>query len=107
VESRRLHSRYVRRLADTGGGQEGLIRLQVRRFFCGNTWCTKQTFAEQAAALTARHARRTTALSAVLQAVALALGRRAGSRLAAEASRSTLLRLILMSVDTLARSPTA
>ena len=56
------------------------------------------TFAEQVSGLTSKHARRTPALTAVLQAVALALGGRAGARLtgrlAAGVSRMTLIRLI-------------
>ena len=56
------------------------------------------TFAEQVSGLTSRHARRTPAVTAVLQAVALALGGRAGARLtgrlAAGVSRMTLIRLI-------------
>jgi len=35
--SQRVHSRYQRHLADTAaGGQEVVIDLQARRFFCGN-----------------------------------------------------------------------
>ena len=56
------------------------------------------TFAEQVSGLTSKHARRTPALTAVLWAVALALGGRAGARLtgrlAAGVSRMTLIRLI-------------
>jgi hypothetical protein len=59
VASRRVHSRYERRLADTAaGGQEPLIRLQVRRFFCRNDVCGRTTFAEQVPGLTSRYARR-------------------------------------------------
>ena len=80
-----------------------LIDLQARRFFCGNGACVKATFAEQVAGLTTRYGRRTPALEAVLQAVALALGGRAGARLtgrlAGAASRSTLLRLIRAAAD--------
>ena len=99
VVSRRVHSRYQRRLADTASGsQEVLIHLQARRFFCGNDACAKSTFAEQVPGLTARYARRTCGLEEVLQAVAMALGGRAGarltSRLACAVSRSTLIRLI-------------
>lgn len=95
----RVHSRYQRRLSDVAAsGQEVLIHLQVRRFTCGNDACKRRTFAEQVPGLARRHARRTTGLSASLQAVALALGGRAGARLSARlavpASRSTLLRLI-------------
>ncbi len=60
--------------------------------------CAKTTFAEQVPGLTTRYGRRTCGLQAVLQAVALALGGRAGARLtgrlACAVSRSTLLRLI-------------
>jgi len=99
VLSRRVHSRYQRRLGDAAaGGQEVLIHLQVRRFFCGNPGCAKTTFAEQVPGLTTRYGRRTPGLDQMLQAIALALGGRAGSRLtgrlACAVSRSTLLRLI-------------
>ena len=77
VVSRRVHSSYQRRLADTAsGGQEVLIDLQVRRFFCGSPACGKTTFAEQVPGLTVRYGRRTGQLQAVLQAIALALGGR-------------------------------
>ena len=99
VASVRVHSRYERRLADTAaGGQETLVHLLVRRFFCQNDACPRVTFAEQVTGLTSRYARRTTGLGETLGAVALALGGRAGARLsgrlACPASRSTLLRLI-------------
>ena len=68
------------------------------RFRCLAAQCPKATFAEQAAGLTSRHARRTPAGTAVLEAVALALGGRAGARLsgqlAAAVSRTTLIRMI-------------
>jgi transposase len=104
VVSRRVHSGYQRRLADTAsGGQEVLIDLQVRRFFCGSAACAKTTFAEQVPGLSTRYGRRTSALQAVLQAVALALGGRAGARLtgrlACAVSRSTLIRLIRAAAD--------
>jgi transposase len=97
--SRRVHSRYERRLLDTAaGGCEVMICLEVRRFLCLSAQCAKRTFAEQVSGLTTRHARRTPGVTAVLVAVALALGGRAGARLsgrlAAAVSRSTLLRLI-------------
>ena len=71
--SRRVHSSYQRQLADTAsGGQEVLIDLQARRFFCSSPGCGKTTFAEQVPGLTTRYGRRTCALQAVLRAVALA-----------------------------------
>ena len=110
VVSRRVHSSYQRQLADTtSGGQEVLIDLQARRFFCGNPTCGKATFAEQVPGLTTRYGRRTCALQAVLLAVALALGGRAGARLtgrlACTVSRSTLLRLIRAAADPDGRTP--
>jgi transposase len=110
VVSRRVHSRYQRRLSDTAsGGQEVLIDLQARRFFCGNHACAKGTFAEQVPGLTTRYGRRTCGLQAVLQAVGLALGGRAGARLtgrlACSVSRSTLLRLIRAAPDPAGQTP--
>ena len=109
VVSRRVHSRYQRKLADTAsGGQEVLIQLQARRFFCGNERCGKATFAEQVPGLTVRYGRRTCGLDGVLQAVALALGGRAAARLtgrlACSVSRSTLLRLIRAAPDPAAKT---
>lgn len=102
--SRRAHSRYQRKLAHTAsGGREVLIRLQIRRFSCGNDACAKGTFAEQVSGLITRYGRRTCGLEGVLQAVALALGGRAGARLtgrlACSVSRSTLPRLIRAAPD--------
>jgi len=99
VVSRRVHSHYQRKLADTAsGGQEVLIHLRARRFFCSSGACAKVTFAEQVPGLTVRYGRRTCGLDDVLQAVAMALGGRAGARLtgrlACAVSRSSLIRLI-------------
>ncbi len=97
--SARVHSRYVRRLADSAvGGRPVLIELQVRRFRCGQRSCQQATFAEQVDGLTVRHGRRSTGLQTVLEHLAVMLAGRAGARLshalAAGVSRSTLLRLI-------------
>jgi zinc-finger of transposase IS204/IS1001/IS1096/IS1165 len=104
VLSRRVHSRCQRRLADTASGaQEVLIDLRARRFFCGNDACAKATFAEQVPGLTTRYGRRTCSVEGVLQAVAMALGGRAGARLtgrlACSVSRPTLIRLIRAAPD--------
>jgi hypothetical protein len=70
--------RRQRQLADTAsGGQEVLIDLRTRLFFCSNLGYGKATFAEQVPGLTTRYGRRT----CTLQAVALALGGRVGARL--------------------------
>jgi transposase len=97
--SARVHSRYQRVLADPAiGGRPTLLRVRVRRFFCDNIGCDRRTFAEQVPELTTPYARRTPLLRGVLEKIALALGGRPGARmtrlLAAEVSRTTMLRLV-------------
>ncbi len=102
--SSRVHSAYGRRLADAPvGGHQVLVRLAVRRFFCGNPGCPAVTFAEQVEGLTSRRARRTPPLARMLTVIALALAGRAGARLAPgldlTAGRSSMLRLIMALPD--------
>ncbi|MFG2177420.1 transposase [Streptomyces abikoensis] len=97
--SGRRHSGYTRRLANRAvGGQEVGIDLRVHRYFCDNDECERRTFAEQIDGLTIRYGRRSVPLRDLLQQVALALGGRAGARLAghlaAAVSATTLLRLV-------------
>ena len=107
--SRQVHSRYERRLCDIAvASQETLIHLQVRRFFCRNRDCGKKTFAEQVPGLTTRYGRWSAGLTEALRALALALGGRAGARLAGQlaagVSRMTLIRLIRALPDPAAAS---
>ncbi|MCZ7458246.1 ISL3 family transposase [Streptomyces sp. WMMC940] len=93
----RVHSTYVRRLADRPlGGRRVLLRLRIRRFFCDNGLCSRRTTAEQVPSLTTRYRRRTTALARMVQAIGLAVGGRAGARLAGylpvRTSRDVILR---------------
>ncbi|WP_329618057.1 ISL3 family transposase [Streptomyces brevispora] len=104
TRSSRVHSTYERRLADTPvGGQPVLVELTVRRLYCENTACPRRTFVEQAEGLTFRYGRRTPASRRVLEAVAVALAGRAGSRFAvvlgSVVSRTTLLRLVMALPD--------
>jgi transposase len=97
--SSRVHSRYRRHLEDVAiGGQPVIIHLTVRRFFCPSADCGRRTFAEQVPDLTWRYGRRTPVARRMLEAIGLALGGRAGARLAAAAGipagRATLLRLV-------------
>ena len=99
VWSSRVHSGYVRTVADgPAGGRPVVIRLAVRRFLCHNAACRSVTFAEQVDGLTGRYLRRSLPLLGLLAQVGLALAGRAGSRLAAvmgvTAHRTTLLRLV-------------
>ncbi|GGR01887.1 ISL3 family transposase [Kitasatospora griseola] len=95
----RVHSTYRRRLADRPlGGRLVVLTLRVRRFFCDHGGCSRRTFAEQVQRLTERHGRATEAAVRMLKAVGLAVGGRAGSRLAPylglRASRGTILRQV-------------
>ncbi|MGW8881579.1 transposase family protein [Streptomyces mirabilis] len=104
VMSKGVHSTYGRCLADTPvGDRPVLIELTVRRLYCENVRCSRRTFAEQVEGLTVRYGRRTPAARRVLEAVAVALAGRAGSRLAAvlhaRVSRTTLLRTVMVLPD--------
>ncbi len=77
--SRRVHSRYERRLADAAvGGQPVRIRLRVRRLVCTQVSCARKTFVEQVEDLTVRYGRHSQLLHTMLQTIALLLAGRAG-----------------------------
>jgi transposase len=97
--SRRVHSRYLRRLGDLPWqGRVGPIDLQVRRFRCSSLECPRRIFAEQLPAVAAPRVRRTARLAEAQRRIALSVGGAAGARLAARlampVSADTLLRLI-------------
>ena len=97
--SRRVHSRYQRRIHDPAiGGRRTLIHLTVRRLFCLSADCPRKIFSEQIPGLTLRHARHSVLARQRLAAIALAAGGRPGARLcgavAIHTGRMTLLRLI-------------
>jgi zinc-finger of transposase IS204/IS1001/IS1096/IS1165 len=86
----RRHSRSTRSVADVpwhGVPWHGVpfhLELQVRRFFCDQSACSRHSFTERLPGLlapSARHARRTRRLVAWLRAVGFALGGRAGAGL--------------------------
>ena len=103
--SRKVHDTYGRRLADAGtGGRRLLVHLRSRRLACQNPECAKRTFAEQPEGLAEPRARKTPGLTRMLQAMAAALGGRAGARLArvvlaAEVSRHLLIALVMAVPD--------
>lgn len=102
--SSRVHSTYGRCLADTPvGNRPVVIKLTVRRLYCENARCSWRTFAEQVEGLTVRYGRRTPAARRFLEAVAVALAGRAGSRLAAAlhmwVNRTTMLWAVMALPD--------
>lgn len=97
--SERVHSRYQRTISDLPWhGVTIQLRLQTRRFFCLNSACRRRIFTERLPALVRPYARRTLPLQETLRLIGLALGGRAGSRLAQELGlmlqRDTVLRLV-------------
>lgn len=97
--SARIHSRYVRRVADLPWmGCAVRLELHIRRFFCCHPECARQIFTERLPSIVAPYARRTTRLTDVFLLIGFALGGEAGRRLAAgmslATSPDTLLRLI-------------
>jgi transposase len=92
----RVHSRYWRTLSDLPW--EGIpvqISLRARKFFCVDERCTRRIFTEPLPGIVSRYARRSDRARDALSWVTLALGGRAGTRLAHKlgllASRTTLL----------------
>lgn len=96
----RVHSRYIRSVADVPWhGVPFRLRLHVRRFFCEEPTCARVIFAERLPGLVAPRARRTERLDAWVREVGFALGGEAGTRLLralglAAASPDTLLRQV-------------
>ncbi|WXH25822.1 ISL3 family transposase (plasmid) [Roseomonas mucosa] len=97
--SGRIHSHYLRRLADLPWqGWAVSLQLRVRRFRCAGADCPRRVFAERLPAVAPPRGRRTTRLGGIQRHIGFALGGEPGSRLAARLSMpvsgDTLLRLI-------------
>ena len=108
--SDRVHSRYLRTIADLPSqGTRVCFRLHTRRFFCDQLSCARQTFSERLPDTVAPYARRTRRLNEALRAIGLALGGEAGSRLAERlsltTSPATLLRRVRQSVLPIVATP--
>jgi transposase len=83
--SRKVHSRYVRTLADLPWqGIPVSVRLHVRRFFCDERSCERAIFTERLPGVVAHYARRTERLDELFTHVSFALGGEAGARLLGE-----------------------
>jgi len=99
VLSASIHSRYRRCLTDLPWGTRVVrLHLMVRKFVCGHPHCARRVFTERLPELVAPYARKTPRFITALQALGIALGGKAGVRLAARlqlpTSPSTLLRLV-------------
>jgi transposase len=97
-QSRRVHSRYWRSLADLPCmGTPVRWQLRIRRFFCDNPNCPRQTFSEALPSLASHHAQSTQRLREAQTCIGQAVGSRPGARVAQAlhmpTSATTLLRL--------------
>ena len=72
-----------------------MLYVRVRRFRCANGDCPRRIFAEQFSDLAAPRARQTVRLRGALQQVGLALGGRAGARLAGRLAMPTTGKTVL------------
>src|SRR5439155_27021220 len=95
----RVHSRYVRKLADLPwAGRFVRLRLDVRRFRCRTRACARRIFAERFPGLGPAFARRTDVQRVALADLGATVGGAAGARLATRrglaGSRATILRLV-------------
>lgn len=101
--SGRIHSRYVRSLADLPwGGVAVHLQLTIHRFVCETLDCPRRIFAERLPTIAAPYARRTLRLTDAFAFVGFAIGGEAGARtlagLAMITSPDTLLRIIRATV---------
>lgn len=108
--SARIHSRYVREVADLPWmGCAVRLQLHVRRFFCSHSECARWIFTERLPTVVAPYARRTTRLTDVFTLIGFALGGEAGKRLVEgmglSTSPDTLLRLIRAQPEEQAPTP--
>ena len=94
----RIHSRYMRTVADLPWADyQVCFHLQVRRFFCATTTCAQRIFAERCGPMLPRSARRTTRLTDHLRMLAFATtgqgAARLGHQMAVPISPRTILRI--------------
>jgi transposase len=97
--SRARHSAYRRTIVDLPlGGVMLVLHLQVRRFFCRHATCPRRIFAERFPALVPIRGRHSLGVYTALRQVGLAVGGRAGVRLARAlglpGSYRTIVRLV-------------
>lgn len=98
-QSRRIHSRYVRKLLDVPLRKVQVqIQLHTRKFFCDQPDCTRKIFSEQFPQLAKAHSRRTETLNEWLSKLVFAANANCAMRLAKHfdisISANTLLRLL-------------
>ena len=103
-----VHSWYDRTLADVPIRlQRVRFALHVRRFFCRTVGCPRRIFCERLGPLATVYQRQTTAFMMVLQRIGLALGGKAGARLAHALQMPTSWMTVLRRIGTLSEPEAA
>jgi transposase len=97
--SSRIHSRYVRTVADLPWhGIAIRLELHTRKFFCQRLDCPRRIFCERLPGVVATYARHTIRLNQLLELIGLVIGGQPGSRvankMALKVSPDTLLRRV-------------
>jgi len=88
--SARIHSRYVRRVADLPWhGVTVRLELHTRRFRCLHDLCPQRIYCERLPGVVARYARKTARLNDALELIGFAIGGKAGARAACRLGMST------------------
>jgi transposase len=108
--SERVNGHYHRRPADLPcGGYHVRLDWRVRRFFCDNPMCPRQTFGERFPTIVKQYARRTNRLATQQQRIAFEVGGKVGERVSAivqaPTSRDTHLRLIRQTPEPALETP--
>lgn len=101
--SARIHSRYVRRVADLPWhGVAVRLELHTRRFRCLHSLCAQRIFCERLPQVVARYSRQTARLTDALELIGFAIGGKAGARAALRlgmgTSPDTLIRRVRQAV---------
>jgi transposase len=95
----RVHSRYVRTIADVAfGGRSLVLKLRVRKWLCRETSCSQQIFAERFPELVQRYARMTDRLIKALQSIGVTTNGADAARIASSLSMPTTAKTIIRRV---------
>ncbi len=95
----RVHSRYVRTIADIAFGERGLVlKLQVRKWICCEPSCSQRIFAERFPEMVQRHARMTDRLVKALQSIGVTTNGADAARIALSLGMPTTAKTIIRRV---------
>jgi transposase len=108
--SSRIHSRYVRTLADLPWhGIAIRLQLHTRKFFCDQRGCLRRIFCERLPGVVVTYGRHTIRLNQLLELIGFVIGGQPGARVAAKVSMNvspdTLLRRVRRAAETTRSTP--